>query len=264
MQRLEHSVPPRLAKPITCDIFVSAACSGARTNNEQISHTITIAARSCSEARCVLNPPPLCQKRKRIRYAMLCLSQFDLPSRLAGLCCCWHCVPPCCFNVWGFILTMLEALLLFFYCAAKPPRALNTNKIHKCFLVCQNTVSVSVTCMLAALVALGSGLTEEVVLHNIMRALENYIALMANFGRQQLLQKGQSAWRRTVGRFLSQRCFMRSPSRWLRRVDGRRLNWHGGSCDLVGRRLVRHHCARDSLGNLHRCLVVAVTVVAGH
>lgn len=48
------------------------------------------------------------------------LPQFDLPPLpVAGPCCCWPCVPPCCFNVWGFILTMLEALLLFFYCAAE-------------------------------------------------------------------------------------------------------------------------------------------------
>lgn len=88
---------------------------------------------------------------------------------------------------------MLEALLLFFYCAAKPPRALNTNKTHKCFLVCQNKVSVSVTRTLAALVTLGSGLAEEVVLHNVVCTLENHIALMAYFRRQQLLQKRQSA-----------------------------------------------------------------------
>lgn len=77
---------------------------------------------------------------------------------------------------------MLEALLLFFYCAAKPPRALNTNKTHKCFLVCQNTVSVSVTCVLAAHIALGSGRSEEVVLYNVVHALQNHVALMAHLG----------------------------------------------------------------------------------
>ncbi|KAK8762459.1 hypothetical protein V5799_026269 [Amblyomma americanum] len=60
------------------------------------------------------------------------------PCLAAGLCCCWPCVPPCCFNVWGFLLTMLEALRLFFYWATDPLRALNTNKgTHKCFLVWQ-------------------------------------------------------------------------------------------------------------------------------
>lgn len=153
MQRLEHSLPPRLAKPITCDIFVSAACSGARTNNEQISHTVIscpLLLRDPVGVWPVLNPPLLCQKKEKRRYAMLSISlNLTCLPRLAGLCCCWPCVPPCCFNVWGFILTMLEALLLFFYCAAKPPRALNTNKTHKCFLVCQNAVSVSVTCVLS-------------------------------------------------------------------------------------------------------------------